>query len=317
MTVPRPNMAGWLSWHVHGPADGTRTDHLTPLVADNLAELIHTQREAGALRGWFFIRYWEGGPHLRVRLLPGDGVPAARLDEAVRKAFAALPMEGHRPAEYLLGISALAAASAAGDPSVDARMARTVREPGVYAAVYEPETSRYGSGAALEATEDTFMLSSELALMAARSRLPGLQLQLLGLEIVLKAAALLRGSGGGEDSVPGQLRRHADYWRAWSASAGKDVFPAGPLSEEAARWAVTLRDKAQVTAQRLVNRASLVTRWSDALGNLVSGPIPASSLVISHTHMALNRLGIFVHEEFLLVEVARRLWAAQEEDGEA
>lgn len=79
---------------------------------------------------------------------------------------------------------------------------------------------------------------------------------------------------------------------------------------------MNLGDKAQVTAPRLVNRTSLVTGWSDALGNLMTGPIPASSLVISHTHMTLNRLGIFVHEEFLLVEAARRLWAG-EEDGEA
>lgn len=193
MSTPVPNPDGWLSWHVHVPADAEGTDRLTPLVREQLPALLAPLRAAGLLHRWFFIRYWEGGPHLRIRLLPRPGAGRAAtpdaLDAAVRRAFADVPRDGHDPEGYLASIGDLAAASVASDPTVDRRVAATVLPPGVHAAGYVPETDRYGTGAALEATEEVFMLSSELALRAAGSGLDELRLRLLGVEVLLKAAA--------------------------------------------------------------------------------------------------------------------------------
>ncbi|WP_078851045.1 lantibiotic dehydratase C-terminal domain-containing protein [Streptomyces sp. NRRL S-237] len=108
---------------------------------------------ARLLHRWFFIRYWEGGPHLRIRLLPrpdaGRAATPAALDAAVRRAFADVPRDGHDPEGYPASIGDLAAASVASDPTVDRRLAATVLPPGVHAARYVPETDRYGTGAAL------------------------------------------------------------------------------------------------------------------------------------------------------------------------
>ncbi|MFE2270373.1 lantibiotic dehydratase C-terminal domain-containing protein [Streptomyces lavendulae] len=136
MNAPRPNAAGWLSWHVHVPADGLGTDRLSPLVRENLPALITPLHEASLLRRWFFIRYWEGGPHL-----------------PLRQAFADLPRDGHAPQDHLRAVGDLAAASTASDPTVDRRVAATVLAPGVHPALYEPETAPYGTGPALEAAE--------------------------------------------------------------------------------------------------------------------------------------------------------------------
>ncbi|MFE2245476.1 thiopeptide-type bacteriocin biosynthesis protein [Streptomyces lavendulae] len=90
---------------------------------ESLPALITALREAGLLRRWFFIRYWQGGPHLRLR-----------------QAFADLPRDGHAPQDYLRAVGDLAAASTASDPTV-------------HPALYEPETAPYGTGPALEAAE--------------------------------------------------------------------------------------------------------------------------------------------------------------------
>ena len=55
----------WVSIHVF-LAD-------TPLMEDYLCHhaipCIRRWRREGWVRDWFFVRYWEGGPHLRLRLL--------------------------------------------------------------------------------------------------------------------------------------------------------------------------------------------------------------------------------------------------------
>ncbi|MFE2853890.1 thiopeptide-type bacteriocin biosynthesis protein [Streptomyces lavendulae] len=319
MNAPRPNAAGWLSWHVHVPADGLGTDRLSPLVRENLPALITPLHEAGLLRRWFFIRYWEGGPHLRLRLLPQPGARSADLDAAVRRAFADLPRDGHAPQDYLRSVGDLAAASTASDPTVDPRVAATVLAPGVHPALYEPETARYGTGPALEAAEEAFMLSSRLSLRAAGSALDELRLRLLGLEVLLKAAALAPGPLSSGDPVERQLRLHAAYWRGWSRSAPREVFPAQELARRAAEWAAVLTRRTKVSATALAERTSAVSPWAHSLAAALPlataslGDGAAPGLIVSHTHMTLNRLGIFVHDEYILAEAAAGLRAAQPE----
>ncbi|WP_327382800.1 lantibiotic dehydratase C-terminal domain-containing protein [Streptomyces sp. NBC_01207] len=337
MSTPVPNPDGWLSWHVHVPADAEGTDRLTPLVREQLPALLSPLRAAELLHRWFFIRYWEGGPHLRIRLLPRPGAGRAAtpdaLDAAVRRAFADVPRDGHDPEGYLASIGDLAAASVASDPTVDRRVAATVLPPGVHAAGYVPETDRYGTGAALEATEEAFMLSSELALRAAGSGLDELRLRLLGIEVLLKAAASagagvpqgggLPDSSGEADPVLVQLRAHADYWSGWSRSAPQEVFPSELLAQHAADWAELLVSRGRVSAPALTARASAVSPWAEALAAALSlgSTAPAgaggsadasvrSGLLISHAHMTLNRMGIFVHDEYILAEAAARLLRA-------
>src|SRR4051794_29695771 len=55
----------WTSLHIFFHADAHATDRL-------LLEGVHPPGSAlakqGALQSWFFIRYWEGGAHVRLRL---------------------------------------------------------------------------------------------------------------------------------------------------------------------------------------------------------------------------------------------------------
>ncbi|MER5546324.1 thiopeptide-type bacteriocin biosynthesis protein [Streptomyces sp. NPDC002589] len=312
MTTPpdQTRAPGWLSWHIHVAADPAGTDHLTPLVAGPLADLVEAQCAAGRIARWFFIRYWEGGPHLRLRILPAAAGDAGPLDAAVHAAFRALPAAAHDPAAYLDSVRDLAQASMRTDPTVDPRLAATVRDPGIHRDVYSPETDRYGTGAPLAASESAFAASSELAVLCARQSLTGVPLRLLGMETICKAAHRARPEDPG-----GWLSRYAEFWRAWAALAPNAVFPAEALAAQAAQWATALRKRAGVTVDRLIHRSSPLAPWDAALGAVLQS-VPDDepqtdrrheSLCISHSHMTLNRLGLLVHDEFALIETARHL----------
>lgn len=59
-------MSKWLSIHVWYH-DLTHHDDLIVL---GIKPLVHKLRSEKVLRRCFFIRYWTGGPHVRLRLLP-------------------------------------------------------------------------------------------------------------------------------------------------------------------------------------------------------------------------------------------------------
>ncbi|MFJ9840913.1 thiopeptide-type bacteriocin biosynthesis protein [Kitasatospora sp. NPDC101155] len=312
MNSPQPNPDGWLSWHIHVPF--AAADRIDELVAGPLAGLIAALRQDRAISRWFFIRYWEGGPHLRLRLRPTTRSSPAGLDTAVREAFAALAgalNESDAVAGYLDGISRLARASGLADPSVDESLATTVQPPGVHAATYVPERARYGSGELLDAAEAVFERSSDLAVRVAGAAPTTMQLRLIGLEVIAKLADGVERLGGDTDAY---LARYADYWRWWAESVAPPVFDTAVLGDGATCLATALADQGGVSAGRLVARDSAVTAWHDAALDSLRphpgtgpGALTREGVAISQTHMTLNRLGLLVHEEFMLIATLRGL----------
>lgn len=147
----------WTSLHVFHDGD------LDVVVTDLVAALRTRLDAEGASAGTFFLRYWEGGPHLRIRVLPRagreDDVRAIVEHEAAtflvrRPAPALLTQE-----EYARYAPGLAAAEGMADYE------RTRRPNNSFAHVpYRPETHRYGTGASLHAAEDHFVTCSDTVL---------------------------------------------------------------------------------------------------------------------------------------------------------
>jgi thiopeptide-type bacteriocin biosynthesis protein len=71
----------WVSLHVFysGDADPMMVEAVRPLVA--------RLREDGLIEAWFFIKYWKGGPHLRLRFKP---VSAEVREEVTTRAVDAI-----------------------------------------------------------------------------------------------------------------------------------------------------------------------------------------------------------------------------------
>ncbi|MEM9556682.1 MAG: thiopeptide-type bacteriocin biosynthesis protein [Acidobacteriota bacterium] len=57
----------WTSVHIHLESVGAAAD---TFLIDHLRPELDRELAAGGLRRWFFLRYSEGGPHLRLRFLP-------------------------------------------------------------------------------------------------------------------------------------------------------------------------------------------------------------------------------------------------------
>lgn len=147
-------MSSWRAWHVF-IADRANTDRfLLEVVAPEIARLATVQQ----LDRWFFIRYWENGPHIRLRVDGADDQTFLALGSHLRQ---------HAP-EY-----------AASDVSADTRFDPAAKFDGwhadpsavpwfgqgeVHEIAYEPELRRYGGPNGLQVAEALFGLSSETAI---------------------------------------------------------------------------------------------------------------------------------------------------------
>ncbi len=152
--------AGWVSAHVF------HANALDVLIIDAIAPLVGTLTTAGFIDGFFFLRYWEGGPHLRLRLRLASAEPqrAAEVRGLVIEG-----LMGYRtthpsirqmtPERYAAQADRFAASE--GLPCYE----RALRSNNSIAFIaYQPEHNWYGMAGSLAAVERHFIESSELAL---------------------------------------------------------------------------------------------------------------------------------------------------------
>ena len=144
-------MSTWISAHIFhaGDLDALITRVAGPLVSDLNPE------------GFFFLRYWEGGPHLRLRMRVSDPGPAER--ELLARARAHLREHPSALAATQERYAKMAARLADGE-----RLAghddRLHANDTVEFIAYRPEYHAYGSPECMAAVEEHFTESSRLAL---------------------------------------------------------------------------------------------------------------------------------------------------------
>lgn len=145
----------WVSLHAFH--DGDLDDVLLGAVLPVLGEL----RRAGLAESYFYLRYWDGGRHVRVRLSARRPEPVRALAlPLLRERLAALPPgPAPDPGAYAAQAALLAAREGVTGYLREPLPAGTVHEIG-----YRPEHRRYGTGAALAAAERHFGESSRIAL---------------------------------------------------------------------------------------------------------------------------------------------------------
>ncbi|MFI5983454.1 lantibiotic dehydratase C-terminal domain-containing protein [Streptomyces sp. NPDC051555] len=134
------------------------------LLSRAVSPLVRGLEEAGLLRGWFFQRSWEGGPHIRLRLLPAQPMQSGAVRRAAEGRLAAHLAAHPTPApvtasSYAASVAAYARAHRLDAADRSVRAADTVEE-----APYVREPDWYGHGEAVTAVERHFAQSSNLAL---------------------------------------------------------------------------------------------------------------------------------------------------------
>ncbi|MFJ4970189.1 thiopeptide-type bacteriocin biosynthesis protein [Streptomyces sp. NPDC088755] len=278
----------WLSLHCFLRSAPEEVDaFLTGEVAPLLDGLV----AGGEATGWFFIRYDEGGHHLRLRTRGVSRARAASLPAALARAAERVPVAHSVPGPSVRG---------------QAEHAEVRVEP------YVPETGRYGGPEALPVAEEVFVVSSRVAVRAVCDTPRGSARLALGIDLA-HATALACGM---ERLAAAQwLRRHAASWR-WA----EDVPLLGPQHVHAKVNSVyalqreALVDRALAVRQALEEGAApgTLTDWYDgvraadrALGSLT--PAEARLRIwASQLHMLLNRLGLAPDEERAVCRLAAR-----------
>jgi len=145
---------GWRSIHLF-LADPAATDaFLLEVIAPQMAAL----RARGHLASWFYLRYWEQGPHIRLRVRHMPAGPYAQLLERLRGQLGQYVKAGHAwpsayPDDMVFERS-----------NVEAESRRWLPQGAVREIAYEPELQRYGGEHALAISERLFAFSSALAL---------------------------------------------------------------------------------------------------------------------------------------------------------
>ncbi|WP_329569217.1 lantibiotic dehydratase C-terminal domain-containing protein [Kitasatospora sp. NBC_01266] len=284
----------WVSAHLFTSAP------LDLVIPELLPELLAELRDAELIDGFFFLRHWQAGPHLRLRLriAAPEHIRAIRTGRAVQAVQAALARHGaaqfrRRPsvrpfteAEYQETAERLSAlepesAALALAPNDSLRFVR-----------YQPEHAKYGTGRALAEVEEHFVRCSELALAALADRWSAADRQAYCFALLVAAGAAARGAPAGTPAARLYQEHRSRLLPVAAAVRGpSDGSPA-------ARWAESVRH--------------LGSQLSCLPGESAPGP----NLVGNHcAHLACNRLGVAPAQEALLRELAA--FAVAELDGPA
>ncbi|XUZ99973.1 thiopeptide-type bacteriocin biosynthesis protein [Streptomyces araujoniae] len=282
-----PDHTPWLSLHCFlrsAPED------VDTLLTEEVAPLLDGLVAGGEAGGWFFIRYDEGGHHLRIRVRGASEATAVSLADALAKAAGRLPDTG----------------PGAGTGTGQAEHAE------VRAVPYVPETARYGGPEALPVAEEVFVRSSRVAVRAVRETPRGSARLALAIDLAHTTALAC---GPDRLAAAQWLRRHAAGWR-WA----EDVPLLAPRYVHARVNSVyALQRDDLVSRARAVRQAlddgtapPVLTDWYDTVREadrtLCSGrPRPGRPHIwASQLHMLLNRLGLAPDEERAVCRLAAR-----------
>lgn len=296
--------ARWTSIHVFLADSGNSERWLTEV----LIPLTREWRAQGIINSWFFVRYWEGGPHIRVRL---RGLSV----ELVQSVCVAL---GKNVSSYLAAEPTSREAYYAGH-SFDGLPVELAALPWfddgtVVQIPYEPEFQRYGGPEAIAASEDLFAVSSQLTASMIAATQANLDARLQRAALIM-AVAITAAGYTGLDAIR-FASGHVAMWSNYSAATREQALHLKP--------AAAMLTKAQLRTDRIFAQAGqvggpggalapfaqAVAQWRRQLvtlgeeGGLVepysgrtvdstAGIIAAIGQILgSQLHMTCNRLGL-------------------------
>ncbi|MEW2069422.1 thiopeptide-type bacteriocin biosynthesis protein [Streptomyces sp. NPDC007346] len=278
----------WLSLHCFLRSAPEDTD---VFLTEEVAPLLDGLVAEGEATGWFFIRYDEGGHHLRIRVRGASEARAASLPKSLARRAERLPVPD----------------------SVRGRGERGQAEHAeVHAEPYVPETARYGGPVALPVAEEVFVRSSRVAVRAVREAPRGSARLALAIDLAHTTALAC---GMDRLAAARWLRLHAAGWR-WA----EGVPLLGPQHVHAKVNNVYALQRDALVSRALAVRQALedgtapgtLADWYDGVRKAdpvlrsASPPGGRPRIWASQLHMLFNRLGLAPDEERAVCRLAAR-----------
>ena len=299
---PEPRSAGWRSWHLHTATFGmTALDDVVTEALGPLAGRLGLLEPDGP--PWFFLRYWQGGPHLRLRIAGLTQSEADRIETELAGRLDTLdavvpPGQRLDQDSYARAVRPLATAGEAG---VSLPVGHLVA-PGIRRAVYEPEYRRYGGPHLIGRSEHLFHCSSRTALRVCLARAGTRHGTASGLEATAAACSVLDEHRTPVDRVR-FLEGQRDVWLGWArsgeaAEGGTVDGPRGEPADTARSRVAALGGLGPRLLAAMAQGDPRWAAWTDPLGEALSvwtselGPARAVGIFGSHVHMTANRLGV-------------------------
>lgn len=284
-------------------------DDLDLLVTQVVAPLADEFAVEGMASEFFFLRYWEGGPHLRLRVLPSTGVSPLEVQRVIDERFGQYlsrnpSAEGMSAAQY----EALAPQLARGE-KMRSWTARLYPNDSVSFIAYRREHERYGHGASIQAVERHFAESSRIALRVVTLAAAAERRATLALACILVAWFV----GGAELGSPGTWPR--DRHRSSVDDPGADLVGDLDRTVDLARTARHLAaggpgpqaDGALAYwTQSMTDLRAALSAGETAEPGSGGNVLPVLDLC---AHLICNRLGVSI-----VIEAALRRLAAQAVD---
>ncbi|HEV2377314.1 MAG TPA: thiopeptide-type bacteriocin biosynthesis protein [Streptosporangiaceae bacterium] len=287
MSAHGPGTA-WVSAHLfcHTSLDGLLTDAVRPTVLE--------LTESGAVAGFFFLRYWDGGPHVRLRLLARDPAGQWLARRCVRERCGSY-LRAHLAAEPLdVAGYAEGAGQMAQLEGVESYHRVPLPDGSLRFIPYQRDYGRYGGDTVMTAVERHFMDASRIALSLVAATDRARRVTAAFCMTVLAAMADRESAGNGWSGAPGPV---PEQWH-------------GHYESQRARLAA-LVDRCRAAAGQADSKPGSLAAWHRAVTSLrahLDGIGPAANPgVLGHcTHLMCNRLGVPLSEEALLHYLAAR-----------
>jgi len=302
-----PRTDDWRAWHIFFGSTGI----LDRMLIDGVQPEV---RSLGGSVGFFFLRYWENGPHIRARFrgLSDDRFTALgeRLRRVAESIAASSPAAPEQPPAALMGNEQFRPGVIQFAPG------KTVE------ILYEPEYRRYGGRHGLALNEHLFDASSRLALSIIEKTID-IPDRRTPIALALTATAIghvVRDS----DGFASFLNAMKDQWRSFVpdheaseeqarrvfssapdtiramipiASARNSSLPPSPLSEQWRRILVLHFSELRALAADGLLVHPLTGVPVENPGEL---ELALQNIMLSQIHMLNNRLGILPQQEFVL-----------------
>ncbi|NDL60168.1 thiopeptide-type bacteriocin biosynthesis protein [Phytoactinopolyspora mesophila] len=335
----------WVALHVFYASDAN------PIIVEAVRPLVAQLREEQLISGWFFIKYWMEGPHVRVRFKPSS--PELREEVTQRATGALEEFLRRRPALYDTDIDGLSDLykrmylAEYGEDSWNERYGDGEMpfrpNNSVVLMPYEPEHDRYGGPGGLEIAEWHFEHSSDMVATLLATSNTHVRPVLLGLatQLSLMTAYTFLPT---DDAVRQFFQRYRTFWETSYQEPSDDYHGSFDKSFDRTRDTLAPRIEriraitgaagdagaglSNIEQRWLTHCAELRQRVLDAAarGDLVfpsrqgdgraaidDPEALATVLLSSYIHMTNNRLGVAILDEIYLSYLVERALASESE----
>ncbi|GGF53952.1 lantibiotic biosynthesis protein [Marmoricola endophyticus] len=281
----------WHAFHVYLPHTVQ-----SAFLREQVTELVDTAESAR----FFFLRYWQGGPHLRLRLHT-DEATADVFARALGDRIPELTEEQRVEYGYELDMQKQLASAEGESPGAGRSPGDVVRES------YAPEYAKYGGPEGIDLAEQVFCATSRVVLDVLASRETYARTPPLG-EAMRCTLVGLSASGLGQAEAGRFLEWYESWWsgyvpdgqaESWQRLSAQMRGQVDELVDEA--WDGTRDDVVRDLYRAARARADELDTGDGDVP--VVGGVDYSRILANYVHTTNNRFGIIPAGEAFLARV--------------